>query len=482
MSWITDTGSNIPQAVPSHPISSTQAFLALFKAVVGPSILYLPAAIKNAGLATAVPITFLTGLASTIAVCLLLQTASELRRQGHSIVGIGDIGAAAFGKIGRTAVSSAVVLAQLGFCTGYCVFVGENVQAVIFEAYGGSAGARGDGAPCDLPSFLSSERLVYWIIIVAMPLLIPLTWIRNLRSLSMSNFIASILLTASVLFMFVILSLHVFSYGAKEVELAVARGTLTYVGTAMFAFEGIGVVLPVEQSMANPSEMPAVVWRAMGCACSLQLIFGVLAYLAFGAHTQPIVTVSIGDGSVFLPGGAFAVQAVQIAWIVSVYLTFPLQMLPAARILEGSFAAESRSGRKAAKNVLRSGLVLLCMLVSIFGYSSVDNLVAIIGALACIPLAMVYPALFHFKVMHWPACSESSLGAVTGSTRTLCSTSSRRAFATFGRRQLASAFLDLLIVGGGSVGLVLALFMAVQSWILTEFSPQVCIVPDSRIQ
>lgn len=402
--WVSDVAGDEGEPLPPrlHPINAAQAGLTMFKAVVGPSILYLPAAIMNAGLASAVPITLVTGAVSTKAVCLLLDAASELRRQGHAVTGIGDVGEVAFGRTGRIAVNVSVVLVQLGYCTGYCVFVGENVQAIIFEAYGGKVGEHGDGAACALPAVLADDHLVYWIICVLMPMLIPLTWIRQLRSLSLSNLVASILIAVSVAFMLGLFGAQLLSHGPEEIHAYSPEGTLTYIGTAMYAFEGIGVVLPVEQSMADPSKMPLVACWAMLGACAFQLLAGVMAYLVYGAHTQPIVTVSLGDGSMYLPGGEVAVQAVQVAWVIAVLLTFPLQMLPAARIIEGGFAADIRSGRKVAKNVLRSSLLLCCMVVSIFGYSSVDNMVAIVGAVACVPLAMVYPAFFHFKVCVLP--------------------------------------------------------------------------------
>eukprot|EP00913_Durusdinium_trenchii_P014530 g13631.t1 len=136
--------------------------------------------------------------------------------------------------------------------------------------------------------------------------------------------------------------------------------------------------------------------------CSLAFI----AYLNYRGRTQSIVTISLADGQI--AGGIASVVFVQLAWVLQVLLTFPLQLFPAVRILEHSCSiTERNSGLKWTKNLMRAGIVLLCMLVSLFGYTSVDNMVSMIGALGCIPLAITYPALFHYKVKHdFPVCEQ----------------------------------------------------------------------------
>ena len=72
---------------------------------------------------------------------------------------------------------------------------------------------------------------------------------------------------------------------------------------------------------------------------------------------------------------------VQICWIFVVLFTFPLQMFPAAIILERCWMPERHSGRKWAKNMIRTLLTTLAMAIAAGAYSSVDNLVAVLSAL-----------------------------------------------------------------------------------------------------
>lgn len=56
--------------------------------------------------------------------------------------------------------------------------------------------------------------------------------------------------------------------------------------TAVFAFEGIGLVLPVRESMRDPSRFPAVLSGVMVGTMVLFASGGVLAYMAYGSKIQ----------------------------------------------------------------------------------------------------------------------------------------------------------------------------------------------------
>ena len=122
-----------------------------------------------------------------------------------------------------------------------------------------------------------------------------------------------------------------------------------------------------------------------------------------------------------------------------------LQMYPAAKIIESIWYPDIQSNSKWKKNAIRTALVAVCMAISLAGYSSVDNLVAIIGAVGCIPLAIIYPALFHWKI------------------------NTRSSDVSFQWLRF-----DLFVVGFGVSGVLIAVCMATRSWILSHFQYQQC--------
>jgi len=492
-----------------HAIGPWQTALALFKCIVGPGILFLPAGVKNAGLLAAVGISVAAGAAATWCMLLVLDTARHLRRHGEVVTSFGDIAEKAYGRFGRFAVDASIVISQLGFCTAYCVFVAENLQAIIFEANGGLPHPGGEEIHsgqqlCKLSGILADKRLVYYIIAAVMPTIVPFTWIRQIRYFACTNAVATTLVVLTLVYMFCSFMTQLAERDftvAPGVKMFEPRGTLVYVGTAMYAFEGIGVLLPLERSMAEPEKLDLVVGLTMSGTCLMQVAFAGSAYLVYGASTASIITISLGSGGML--GGMFSVELVQLAWVVEVLLTFPLQLFPAVQILEPLFFPPGtyrhrRSGRKWRKNLVRCGLSLLCMLVATVGYSSVDNLIALVGALGCVPLAVVFPPLFHHALVH--RCKggsrsngklEPSLPPVPSglagllehqvphlpvSTDPLNAQHIATATKASAQKNIGGALSDAVLSGCGAIGVVLATVVAIFSWIQSDFRLQECVL------
>lgn len=85
-------------------------------------------------------------------------------------------------------------------------------------------------------------------------------------------------------------------------------------------------------------------------------------------------------------------------FIVVAIFMFPLMLFPAAAIVEKyMFTKRRRSGKKWQKNTLRTFLVVLCGAVAVLSGNEINSMVAVIGGLFCVPLALVYPPLFYLR-------------------------------------------------------------------------------------
>ena len=69
--------------------------------------------------------------------------------------------------------------------------------------------------------------------------------------------------------------------GASSLRLFDLSGSVRYVGTAMYAFEGIAMLLPIEHAMAEPDRCAEVVCWTMGASCLLQVGFACAAYARY---------------------------------------------------------------------------------------------------------------------------------------------------------------------------------------------------------
>lgn len=166
----------------------------------------------------------------------------------------------------------------------------------------------------------------------------------------------------------------------------------------------------------------------MGVA-GLETAYGLVGYLAFGEHINPVSILSI-------PLTAFT-RTVLLLFGAAIVLGFPMMFVPASRIFESYIWAGPASGgsggapqpldpqlphvrraalvRKVLKNLLRTGLVLALCAISLYGADFVSQFVALAGSLCCVPLAFVYPAYFHLRLVAKTASQRAAAWAlITG--------------------------------------------------------------------
>merc|ERR1712113_489303 len=132
-----------------------------------------------------------------------------------------------------------------------------------------------------------------------------------------------------------------------------------------------------------------------------------VGYLAFDANTETLVILNFPKGSL--------TNSVQLAFSITMLASFPLQLLPAIRIVEGLFLQPSRPNTcdKHIKSAFRFVAVLLVACVSLLGATSLDHFVSLIGAVCGLPLAFVFPAICHRQLVatkgSWSAHADVAL-------------------------------------------------------------------------
>ena len=68
------------------------------------------------------------------------------------------------------------------------------------------------------------------------------------------------------------------------------------IGVAIYAFEGIGMVLPLESEMKDMNNFGKILGLGMTFISLLYGAFGVLGYFAFGSETKDIITANFDAG------------------------------------------------------------------------------------------------------------------------------------------------------------------------------------------
>ncbi|KAL2812635.1 transmembrane amino acid transporter protein-domain-containing protein [Aspergillus granulosus] len=353
--------------------TNVKTFFTLLKAFIGTGIIFLPKAFRNGGILFSSVTLVTVAIISTVCFHLLLQC----RRQYGG--GYGDIGEQIVGPKFRSVILASVAISQLGFVCACVIFTAENLRAFFLAV-----------TPATL-RYLSTDHLIG----VQLLVLIPLALIRNISKLGPVALVADafILFGLGYIYFYDIASLAARGPG-PGVELFNSTSFTLTIGSCIFTFEGIGLILPIQSSMKRPQCFDGLLYAVMAIITVLFTAVGALSYAAFGQDTQTEIFTN-------LPQDSPLVNTIQFLYSLAILVGTPIQLFPAVRIAEGWLLGHA-SGKqhprtKWKKNVLRTGAVLACGVIAALGAGDLDKFVSVIGSFACVPLVYIYPAYLHYK-------------------------------------------------------------------------------------
>ncbi|KAH0833091.1 amino acid transporter [Lanmaoa asiatica] len=344
----------------------------LLKSFVGTGVLFLGKAFANGGLVFSVITIALVALVSLYSFLLLIQAKFVVSGS------FGDIGGALYGPWMRYAILFSITLSQIGFVAAYTIFVAENLQAFVSAV-----------------TNCTTEVSVPFLILAQLVIFLPLALVRNIAKLSTTALVADAFILAGLLYIFGSELSIISDRGVAQVQMFNPRDFPLFIGTAVFSFEGVGLIIPITDAMREPHKFPKALTSVMIGVLVLFGGAGALAYLTFGSKVKAVILVNLDQTNKFT-------QAVQFLYSVAILLSIPLQFFPAVRILENGLFV--RSGKrdprvKWLKNLFRFGLVAVCTVISWAGAGDLDKFVALIGSFACVPLCFIYPAMLHYKAV-----------------------------------------------------------------------------------
>lgn len=356
---------------------TTKTFFTLLKAFIGTGIMFLPKAFNNGGILFSSMCLISVSLVSMLAFHLLLQCRRSIGGGGY-----GEIGHAIGGSKMRNIVLASITLSQLGFVCAGLVFVAQNLYS-----FSQAVAKRPDNS-----SPISTNILIALQLLV----IIPLAFIRNISKLGPAALLADVFIMIGLVYIYWydISSLAQHGLNQGVVLFNPNYYTLT-IGSCIFTFEGIGLILPIQSSMKKPQKFEWLLGTVMFIVTIIFCSVGALCYATFGTDTKIEVINNY-------PQTSKLVNAVQFLYSVAVLVGNPVQLFPAIRILENKFFKRSTPGSKSPatkwkKNAFRAFLACLCGGISILGSNDLDRFVALIGSFACVPLVYIYPPLLHFK-------------------------------------------------------------------------------------
>lgn len=249
----------------------------------------MPLAFANAGLGFGLFCTFLIGVICTYCVHILVKSAHELcKRTRVPSLGFAEVAEAAFlagpeslhkwSRCAKATINLFLVIDLLGCCCVYIGFVAKNLKQVI-DVYAGV------------------EYDVRYYMAILLPLLILINLIRNLKYLAPFSMLSNLLIAVGmgITFYYIFREPHEFKGDAQFVEITKLP---MFFGTAIFALEGIGVVMPLENNMKTPTHFigcPGVLNIGMFFVVLLYGSVGFFGYLKYGNKVEPSITLNLPE-------------------------------------------------------------------------------------------------------------------------------------------------------------------------------------------
>jgi len=182
----------------------------------------------------------------------------------------------------------------------------------------------------------------------------------------------------------------------------ISRGQLPlFFGTAIYAFEGIGVVLPIENQMRFKSELRGlngVLNTSMVIVTCLYIAIAFFGYLKYGDNVEGSITLN-------LPAHQWLAQLIILAFTLAIFFSYGLQFyVPVNILLPAVHSRVSEENKLKAEYALRYGLVVLTFALAA-AIPKIDLLISLVGAVSSSTLALMAPPIID-TVTNWPDCGK----------------------------------------------------------------------------
>ncbi|KAG2760344.1 hypothetical protein PC129_g12829 [Phytophthora cactorum] len=294
----------------AEKISLAAVVVHLLKGNIGPGAMSLPNGFSKTGIYAGPVLFVIVALVSVYNMALLLRCKQLVSPKAP--MSFGDVGREILGPKGKLLIDVFLVGTQLGICCVYFTFVATNIHVVLPES---------------LQEAINERQLIFAIF----PILLMLSWVRTLRRITPFSGLANFAVLSGITIVFYY-SIDYWKHPRKPRETAVLADWShlpEFYGTAVYSFEGIGLVLPIQNAMAEPERFPRVLAICMLSILVLFLFIGEVPTIAFGRIDNGSMTAVLHD---YCEGWLVTMANVALAFACT--LSFPIQFYPAIDVLE----------------------------------------------------------------------------------------------------------------------------------------------------
>ncbi|ORX54587.1 hypothetical protein DM01DRAFT_1321976 [Hesseltinella vesiculosa] len=347
----------------------------LLKAFIGTGVIFLPGSFASGGLVLSIVLMVIIGV-----VCLI-----SFRRlvDAHETVGgsYGHVAEVLMNRWAKYIIQFFLCISQMGFVASYMIFISSNVDLVIKKL-----------------NHCFDPIAAHYYIWIFLAVIAPLCWVRKIGRIGWCAIVADIFILFGLICVIYFSAHQIHDQGGMGPNMVMVNSNdfALMIGTAVFSFEGIGMVVPVKEGMKDPAKFKGVVTVGTIICIVVFTFIGAFGYAAFGDQIQSNIVYS-------LPQTPLS-TTVQLVYAIAMILTSPFMLYPPLTIIEEGLFKPHHRGQtslkwKWLKNLVRTIIPVICAAVSFgVGADGLGKFVALVGSVACMPLCFVFPGLFHMKI------------------------------------------------------------------------------------
>ncbi|KAF5387351.1 hypothetical protein D9757_005793 [Collybiopsis confluens] len=368
----------------------------LANTIIGSGMLTFPLALASAGIIPGILTCLLSGGIAVFGLHLLTLCAAKAPYRRASFFAVAQM------TFPKAAVffDAAIAIKCFGVSISYLIIIKGLTPNVVSSLYH-------DLSNKEPPQWMLNGR--NWLGIF-MLVLIPLAFLRQLNSLRHTSYVA--LFSVGYLLIIVI---RCYFWPLKNMpvagEIRWVRFTSNFVSTfpvQVFAFTCAQNLFPIfnEVKNNNQSRMNIIIGSAIGSATMVYEIIAVFGYLTFGTNVGANIIAMYPSNSLFIAIG-------QVAIVILVLFSYPLQVHPCRNCLDKVFHAGSKhtdneeeeavdDHGSGAMTSTKHTVLTLAIIVSTYTIAYlVDDLkivLSFVGSTGSTTISFILPGLFYWKM------------------------------------------------------------------------------------
>ncbi|KAI3381267.1 hypothetical protein SNEBB_003038 [Seison nebaliae] len=361
-----------------------ETIMHIIKANIGSGILALPYAVMHAGLLLGLFGLLFLALVTTYCMALVVKCAHYLRaKTGIQELDYGNVVKQSLkcgpnlwliknAKYGKALVNITLLVTQIGFCCVYIVFIASNMKDVI-----------------EIATEFEMNVRIYIIIITV--LLVPYCMITNLKILAPFSLVANIIIVVGLGIILQCIVRNPLPWSKIPFVESVDKYPIFF-GTVMFTFEGIGLILPIENNMEHPDRL--LNWNGVlntSMATVVILYCGMAFYgsIKYGELIRDSITLN-------LPASMFY-DSVRVMFAIVIFITYNLQLYVAVEILwtfikRKMFRNRSDKYHRNGEYVFRTLLIAFSAVMAL-AIPHLGLFISLVGSISCSAMSLIFPPL-----------------------------------------------------------------------------------------